>query len=638
MISRRHPEQRGLPLALWIILVVLVPLVGSIPLGKAQFDDARRAAETAAEVDALVADAVANLGLRNAILSEQSWQLILRGLDVVGLTTEMVTALTGIEPLSELGRAVADVDRLADDVGDASVTASIQLLRDELPSEVADIAADYDLIADSVGDVGRRRLTELLEYAGAAPDAARLATSVQALVAASEAQRAIVGVTTSQFGARFGDLEEFGVGGEDRRQLLGELAVYDAAAADLDALPLSPAVEDQWSTLRDTHDFRSLTSSIETLANDIVASGDGVTADPLRELSASADLLRYGSATLDAHDTLVLAAARGVSESARELRVDADDAARSTAIWGLLLLVATSVVALGVARFIVIPARRLAAGAEQIERGHVDTHIEASGPAELRNATRALNNTSAALGHVEYHARRLADPDRRPGEIDTPMPGALGESLRLAMEQLARSISERESLRTELAHRADHDELTGLANRRATLARLEESIDRARASGRMCAVLFIDLDHFKDVNDRLGHATGDSVLRTVASRISEVVRTGDLVGRLGGDEFLVVAEPIEGTEEVRRLADRIIETVSRPIDTPGGEASVGASVGAALTSGAALTGDLSPRQLLALSDEAVYSAKRHGKGCVSFASAESGASMADARSGRAHRA
>jgi diguanylate cyclase (GGDEF)-like protein/PAS domain S-box-containing protein len=172
-----------------------------------------------------------------------------------------------------------------------------------------------------------------------------------------------------------------------------------------------------------------------------------------------------------------------------------------------------------------------------------------------------------------------------------------------------RDVTERHALETQLSHEALHDSLTGLANRILFQDRVAHAIDRAQRRTEQMAVLFLDLDEFKDVNDSLGHQAGDTVLRVVAERLREVVRSSDTVARLGGDEFAILVEDADGAEDVDQLAERLLEAVHRPIVVDDTELVVGVSVGIVLaeaeTEGA--------EALVRDADIAMYAAKELGK-------------------------
>jgi diguanylate cyclase (GGDEF)-like protein len=133
----------------------------------------------------------------------------------------------------------------------------------------------------------------------------------------------------------------------------------------------------------------------------------------------------------------------------------------------------------------------------------------------------------------------------------------------------------------EWRHRALHDPLTGLANRALLTDRLEHAVAGAARDPRSLAVLFADLDAFKSVNDRFGHAAGDTVLCEAASRMSASVRAADTIGRWGGDEFLVIAERLDHTTTADDLAARLAASVTAPVAVGAADVSIGVSVGVA---------------------------------------------------------
>lgn len=165
-----------------------------------------------------------------------------------------------------------------------------------------------------------------------------------------------------------------------------------------------------------------------------------------------------------------------------------------------------------------------------------------------------------------------------------------------------------------LAHYACHDPLTGLLNRRAVLDRLNEELSRARRNSETLAVAMCDIDHFKKVNDTLGHLAGDDVLRGFAEILTDNLRLCDGVGRIGGEEFLVVA-PFKVESEPVSLFSRLSQRVAKgEIQTRSGALSITISIGVTYTTGAS-TADLA----LEVADAALYRAKREGRNRVIFA-------------------
>jgi diguanylate cyclase (GGDEF)-like protein len=180
----------------------------------------------------------------------------------------------------------------------------------------------------------------------------------------------------------------------------------------------------------------------------------------------------------------------------------------------------------------------------------------------------------------------------------------------LSLRENNRLLARNRELTEQLQHQAWFDDLTGLANRAYYGNSLTAALGRARVNGTRTALLLIDLDDFKNVNDTLGHSAGDALLREVAHRLTGQVRANDLVCRLGGDEFVIIAEDVdESTAGV--LADRLVATLTEPVHLGEHTVRVGASIGVTLTEGT--TAD--PDELLRNADVAMYAAKAADKGC-----------------------
>jgi len=168
---------------------------------------------------------------------------------------------------------------------------------------------------------------------------------------------------------------------------------------------------------------------------------------------------------------------------------------------------------------------------------------------------------------------------------------------------------ERKRAEARLAHQALHDQLTGLPNRALFLDRLGVALERSRRSGVSLAVLFLDFDNFKEINDSLGHSAGDRVLATLGERLSGLLRPMDTVARFGGDEFTFLFEGISSEHEVVLIADRICQAAGLEIEVGGTEARVTVSVGVALVSDPAV----SPEAIIREADAAMYRAKERGR-------------------------
>ncbi len=175
-------------------------------------------------------------------------------------------------------------------------------------------------------------------------------------------------------------------------------------------------------------------------------------------------------------------------------------------------------------------------------------------------------------------------------------------------------ITDRRRTESQIAYMAHHDALTDLANRVLFHEKLEEALADIPTAGPHVGVLCLDLDRFKDVNDTLGHQTGDDLLKIVAGRLRHCIRSCDLVARLGGDEFAVLQLGVNEPDESAVLAERIVAAIGAPYDLDGHEIVIGASVGIALSS----DDGADPHQLLKYADLALYCAKADGRGTFRF--------------------
>ena len=187
-----------------------------------------------------------------------------------------------------------------------------------------------------------------------------------------------------------------------------------------------------------------------------------------------------------------------------------------------------------------------------------------------------------------------------------------GERLRMT---IVRDLRDRQATLAHIHHLAHHDALTGLPNRTAFLARVQAAIARASAAAGTLALLFVDIDHFKRVNDSLGHLAGDELLQAVARRITGTLRSTDIVARFAGDEFVVLLGGEQRRADIQDVADKLLGVIEAPIDVDGREISVTPSIGVALYPQHGET----PAELLKNADTAMYHAKARGRAqCLFF--------------------
>ncbi|HEY9678712.1 MAG TPA: sensor domain-containing diguanylate cyclase [Drouetiella sp.] len=184
------------------------------------------------------------------------------------------------------------------------------------------------------------------------------------------------------------------------------------------------------------------------------------------------------------------------------------------------------------------------------------------------------------------------------------MAGLLGGALGQQLE-----IAERAELESKLRHAALHDELTGLPNRTLFYDRLCHAIRRSVRNRTTLALLYLDIDHFKSINDTQGHLVGDKLLHEFAKRIKTLIRGSDTFARLGGDEFTIILEEVKNTSQVDTVASKVVAAANEDFDLGDRVISVSSSVGIALSE----TACVDPDQLIRLADGALYQAKKEGR-------------------------
>ncbi len=228
----------------------------------------------------------------------------------------------------------------------------------------------------------------------------------------------------------------------------------------------------------------------------------------------------------------------------------------------------------------------------------------------------ALTRYSMRMGQlVERHMASAAlVAARQEAEREAAEARQAKLEIEIANNALREEMEVRLGTQSRLAYLASHDPLTALPNRTLFSGRLSSEMEASRVQGHRLALLYIDLDNFKDVNDTLGHAVGDSLLQQVSVRIANELRSGDTVARLGGDEFAVLQVGLTGAEQASALGDRVIGALGLPFDIDGRTIFIGASIGVTLFPDDADAVELLHRN----ADLAMYRAKAEGRNCCHF--------------------
>jgi len=246
-----------------------------------------------------------------------------------------------------------------------------------------------------------------------------------------------------------------------------------------------------------------------------------------------------------------------------------------------------------------------------------------------RRMLRGITGPLHSLASVAHAARSERAFDQRVPPAQIAELDSLGNDFNALLGEMEAWQTHLQTENETLAHQASHDSLTGLPNRAYFEGRLIRALRSAAKANERVAVLFLDSDRFKDINDSFGHAAGDAVLVAVASRIRAQLREDDLVARLGGDEFAILLSPLHKLEDAQRIADQIIASMDLPIPVPGNT-----KVLTSLSIGIAVYPDhgATPGTLLNAADAAMYQAKRLSQGSQQTAESEHSAANIQHRS------
>jgi diguanylate cyclase (GGDEF)-like protein len=593
-------------------VTVMCLLSGSVVLSR------RSAAAQALEVDHGVPALSELVTLRDALHTLQSLAAFDARFVQLGVTPSAASAFIGFDLATQVARDRAQADRAISKLGDASPVSvsGLHALYAEIDGGVINSTTALQRLGGYV-EASRAAFTRGLEGLEVRTRQAPLVDALHSLQAAS----GVVDAATPQVM----DLTAvwFPLPADTPQAVAAVLARVGAESADY------AAAVDRLRELR----VKSVVANLGRIeADPQVRAFDQVVAatlvgKPFNAAGAPLDTAKVaatfrGYFARDAlFDGLVTTATDEVRNEARHLAGSKRAGFVTWALGAAALALASIGVALWLARSISKPLKDLAGYAHAVNEGELDADPSTSrghGPRETRLAFGVFTDLVANLQLLDAKANALAQCDFDDPVLSKPLPGRLGRSLESSVAVLSGSIVERDQLQTHLAHQATHDSLTGISNRPAAITGIEAAMHRAARTGATTAVLFVDLNEFKAVNDSHGHEVGDEVLRQIAARMTVDLRGGDFVARLGGDEFVVVTEGIAGAADATELARRIIETISRPIEIGGLRITIGAAVGIAMS----LDGPEEPLRLLARADAAMYRAKHHERSAIEIFDAD----------------
>ncbi len=614
-ISRRSwPTWFSYRVAAILTVIALVPLVGAGWFAVGAVLDARSERLRADQVDLAVEEVVELSELRARLLDEQNWMAAQAGIAELGLPVAAVAELTGIDIPDRATEAAAAVDRLMLEVeAEPELVDELARLRGEGDGQqtLDEAGYRYTLLEAAVAELAEARLDEAIDGAADVTDGGSLIATLRVFSEATKARQAVSAEFNHYFGAQFSAATSRT---DEIRGILSSRSARLDSLAEIERLAAADSATAQaMANIAASTDATGFHEASDEVA-DANIGGDAPEAAlsaVLDDLGAVSRDFEHASATTELYFDLVEAAGADVDAAAADARAAAQARDRQATLVLAFLVVLSGVAAAAATRAIVRPLHRLADSARRLSTDQDGLHyVPEQGPHEIRDAARALNQATDSLALAERQALALAEGDLDHESLLASNGGALGASLQAAVRTLATSVQEREDYRRRMTYEANHDGLTHLPNRNASLEHLERGLAGADSvDGGRLAILFIDLDGFKDINDRLGHQVGDEVLRVTAERLASTVRTTDHAGRIGGDEFVVIAQPVVDATEAVKLATRLREALTQPIDAEESMVAVGASIGIALTSDEVSEAS----DLLRRADLALYQAKDTGR-------------------------
>jgi diguanylate cyclase (GGDEF)-like protein len=393
--------------------------------------------------------------------------------------------------------------------------------------------------------------------------------------------------------------------------LVGTNALYASSTAGFPG-NLGPQAREAWADIQGNSDISQFDKAV-TLA---ISTGLRQAEPPYAtNLKANARIFVGEIVKVNLLTELVLAASADLRNAASAQQSSVTSSFLQEFVLLIVLASLVVVAALWLARSVNRPLTKIAEAAGILRLGDFDVApLEESGPRELASTAVAFNEMASTLRGVEAHAVALSARDLDDPALQTPLPGRTGLALQGALDRLQTSVRDAESRREELHKLATRDSLTGLMSRGAALDAIDRDLARASREGNVVALLFLDLDGLKAINDTFGHEGGDEALRTTADAIINCTRTTDIRARLGGDEF-VVSQLRPGTpDEISALAERIRQQVAdAEPESHGRRMRLGCSIGIAQSAAGDTADDLMRR-----ADLALYEAKQAGRNRVAW--------------------
>ena len=618
--SRRVGRFGPRSLAARLLTVLLVPVIGLQVFAYREVHAQRGAAKSAAEVRAQVA------------ILQNGGQLIVPlyvefiGTDGVtqaemqGIDRGVLAVATGIDYVGLIADARVELDQGLDELvaaGPNLVLSSGSTLEDEAQSirrQLTQVRDAFDLkeqVSTAVNAAFTRVIALFDELNARSRKVFGTATTSELAKVGTETGLLldVLGFATTELH----QIAQAGVSGGDRDKVIRAVAAAGAFTSSLARLRvvIAPDRRPAFDEAMTDYSFVAVDASLPIWAARLLAAS-ATDAQIIDSGSALSSIVNLVTASFDRLNSLQTYADTFLAEEvqiADRIQADAEHN-RHDALLVMLAAIGISLVLLGLVLLSILrPLGRLTRQSQQVVEGDLAlAAVKPTGPTDIRVVMRTFNQMVTTLRAYDAQVRRLALGDT---QIDHTLPGRLGDTLRQSVTHLAAVTSKLHASEAAANVQARTDSLTGLANRTAVLEHLAALVIQARLERVSSAIVFLDLDGFKSVNDTQGHGEGDRILGEIGTRLREAC-PNDLVGRIGGDEFIVLIDGIADQDEVTALALRLIDIVSEPCTGSSGQLfAISASAGVSFVDG---TRD--PLDCVHQADSAVYRAKESGRGRV----------------------
>lgn len=600
-----------------LALLALAPLLGLAFLSFDRISEANQSSANLDEVQLATTDLTAAVELQAAIQNENFWLATRKALEVLGYQPALIATALGIDPSEELTTAEERTNLLVADADVAGLADALADARQEPLGRLGVIGPLDSIESGFTDDMVRTSLERVIELAAEQSDGSQLVVLARKLQGTNEVRSSFSSLRAAFF-ANFDDLDA-----DARRsavlELSRQLTLYQREVDELDVLvPEDGAMQEPFEALTSSEARAHVLDATDAILADFGYISSGAAApDPSEEDATSpvtSTFRRAETASIE-HLELVSSAADVLTGAVEEQRNDAQQTAMVVLLASVTVALLTAGSIIVTTQWIVRPLAELGRTALALTLGNDEPLGVASGPQEMRLIHDALSEAITNLERTEQQALALAEGNLHDESLDQVVPGRFGATLHAAIKQLRGSISHQEQFSDQLAYEAGHDGLTGLANRRAAIDFLtgaldaSTSLDHKTTPESYTTVFFIDLDHFKAVNDTQGHAAGDEVLCAVADALRSSARDDDMVGRIGGDEFLIISNGPGTMVEAQEMGDRILTAINQSLHRQDSE--IGASIGVSM----GRVGD-EVDTLLAEADVAMLEAKKQGRDAV----------------------